>query len=225
MNIGTKHGFKNFFKINTLNGKPFIPYYNDYYKKSCPFSLKGASEGTGFPPYTTKNDTIYSFSKNLPRTYDMAFNRELKHGNLNAYEFKFKDEIYKRNKNDSSRDCLRKTGSVDLPDGLVDTSALTFGTPIAISPPHFYGYNGSWNNYLKGLSPKQEDHDSFMIMEPKMGVRLKTVVRIQTNLVLPELQQTSDVNKFSKMIIPQMWMEYVSFVQLLSIFWILFIFS
>lgn len=210
MNIGTKHGFKNFFKINTLNGRSYIPYYGDFYKRSCPFGLKGATEGTGFPPYINKNDTIYTFSKNLPRTYDMVFNRELKHGNLNVYEFKFKDDLYRRNKIDSSRDCLSKTGSVNLPDGLLDSSAIAFGMPIALSPPHFYDYNGSWSEYLDGLKPRMEDHDSYMIVEPKTGVQMKTLARIQTNLVLPELQQTTEINRFSGMILPQMWMEYVS---------------
>lgn len=205
-----KHGFQDFFKINTLNGKPFIPYYSAYYEKSCPFSLKGATESTGFPPYISKNDTIYTFSKNLPRTYDMVFSREVKLGNLNVYEFKFKDELYRRNKTDSSRDCLRKTGSVNLPDGLMDTSALTFGMPIALSPPHFYDYNGSWSDYLEGLNPNKEKHDSYMLVEPKTGIQMKTSARIQTNLVIPELTQATEINKFSGKIIPQMWMEYVS---------------
>lgn len=172
--------------------------------------MRGATEGTGFPPYIHKNDTIYTFSKNLPRTYDLIFNRELKHGNLNVYEFKFKDELYRRNRTNSSRDCLRKTGTVDLPDGLIDSSAIALGMPIALSPPHFYEYNGTWNEYLDGLNPNKEDHDSYMLVEPMTGLQMKTLARLQTNLVLPELQQTTAINKLSEMIIPQMWVEYVS---------------
>lgn len=208
VNIGPKHGFENFFKINTLNGLPRINAYAEDYPKHCPFSLKGASEGTGLPPGITKETVITAFTNNLCRTYPMIYNQTVKVGDLETYEFVFSPDIYRRTE-DPKKDCMGKTGGVALPDGLLDSSKCAFGTPVALSNPHFWGFHGDWENYIEGLEPNLDKHSSHVLVEPVSGIQLEAVARIQSNMPLPSLEYyPPELRRFSKMILPQFWMEY-----------------
>ncbi|XP_055918292.1 uncharacterized protein LOC129950374 [Eupeodes corollae] len=208
VNIGPKHGYENFFKINTLNGLSSIQVHGKNFPEHCPFSLKGASEGTGLPPRLTKDTVIKAFTNNLCRTYPMVYNRTVKVGPLDTYEFVFASDIYKRNE-DPEKDCLRQTGGVILPDGLIDSSKCAFGTPVALSNPHFLGFHGEWENYIEGLEPSEEKHSSHILVEPTTGIQLEAIARMQSNIALPSLEYyPPEVKRFSKMILPQFWMEY-----------------
>ncbi|XP_055854253.1 lysosome membrane protein 2-like [Episyrphus balteatus] len=208
VNIGPKHGYENFFKINTLNGKPRINAYGENFPKHCPFSLVGASEGTGLPPHLSKDTVIQAFTNNLCRTYPMVYNQTVKVGALDTYEFIFAPDIYKRAE-DPEKDCMGKTGGVMLPDGLIDSSKCALGTPVALSNPHFWGFHGAWENYIEGLEPSREKHSSHILVEPTSGIQLEAIARIQSNIPLPSLDYyPPEVKRFSRMILPQFWMEY-----------------
>lgn len=208
VNIGTKHGYENFFKINTINGLSRIAAHDKNYPKQCPFSLKGAREGTGFPPHITKDTVFTAIADNLCRTIPVFYNQTIQDGVLETYEFIFSPDIYKRNE-DPEKDCLRQTAGALLPDGLMDSSNCALGSPLALSNPHFWGFTGEWDNYLEGIAPNLEKHSSHIIIEPVSGIQLDAVVRIQSNMPLPSLEYYPiDVKRFSNMILPQFWMEY-----------------
>ncbi|XP_055921503.1 lysosome membrane protein 2-like [Eupeodes corollae] len=208
VNIGTKHGFKDFFKINTFNGLSRIDVYSESYAKQCPVSLVGASEGTGLPPHIGKDDVIYAYMKNLCRTYPMVYNKTVQVHGVEAYKYVLGDDIYKRLEN-SNLDCFKQTGDVELPDGLSDASKCAFGLPVAVSPPHFFGFHGPWENYIEGLAPSDAKHASFFTVEPTSGVQLEGIARLQSNMPLPSLENYSpNIRRFSNMIVPQFWMEY-----------------
>lgn len=85
--------------------------------------------------------------------------------------------------------------------------------PFAASQPHFYGRQGPWTEKFEGLNPQKELHESFLIVEPKMGVPAEQVARTQINLAVSnELHgvYSDDIKKFNGMILPLFWLEYVS---------------
>uniref|UniRef100_T1GEK1 Uncharacterized protein n=1 Tax=Megaselia scalaris TaxID=36166 RepID=T1GEK1_MEGSC len=159
VNIGTKHGFKEFFKINSLNYKPYIIGFKDSDYEDCKiYSIQEGRDGTGLPPYFNKDeDVINAYTFMIPRTYPTIYSKDIRIGGLDIYDCRFQEGIYKR-LNNSQDECLGRTGSSELPEGLIDTSKIVFGVPFALSPPHFYGYKGVWNNYIRGLNGSDEEH-------------------------------------------------------------------
>lgn len=61
------------------------------------------------------------------------------------------------------------------------------------------------------MSPS-ERHESFTVVEPKMGAPLTQAARSQLNVVIPKLSGIFDkeYQRFSDMILPIIWLEFVS---------------
>ncbi|KAL5286467.1 SCRB7.2 family protein [Megaselia abdita] len=208
VNIGTKHGAENFFKVNTLNNDPFIIGYKDYEYESCPqYGIVGATETTGIQPNITKDSIIKPYSFMLPRAFDTFLAKQYQRGILDIYEFQFHDQNYRR-LNSSQRHCLGKTGSVYLPDGLIDSSKIVYGVPFALSPPHFLGFTGPWEEYLGEFAPDPEKHISSMVLEAVTGFQLKVEASLQLNLILPEYRLNPRINQLGGKILPLAWMNY-----------------
>lgn len=84
--------------------------------------------------------------------------------------------------------------------------------PLAASNPHFYGrYPNELTKKLDGFKPIKDKHQSFIIVEPVMGVPIDQSARSQSNVILPELHGFStEIERFSNMALPTFWVEYVN---------------
>lgn len=216
MNIGTKHGPENFFKVNTLNNEPFIIGYKDYEYESCPqYGIAGATETTGIQPNITAESIIKPYSFMLPRAFDTFLAKKYRRGILDIYVFQFHDNNYRR-PNASQHQCLGKTGSVNLPDGLIDSSKIVFGVPFALSPPHFLGFSGPWEEYLGEFTPDPEKHISSIVLESVTGFQLEVEASLQLNLAMPEYRLNPRINMIGGKILPLAWMNYVSLDDILK---------
>lgn len=84
--------------------------------------------------------------------------------------------------------------------------------PFAASNPHFYGrYPNEMTKKLDGFHPVRERHQSFIIVEPTMGIPIDQSARSQSNVIIPDLYGfSSEIERFSNMALPTFWVEYVS---------------
>lgn len=84
--------------------------------------------------------------------------------------------------------------------------------PFAASNPHFYGrYPNELTTKLEGFHPIKDKHQSFIIVEPIMGIPIDQSARSQSNVVIPNLTGFSqEIERFSNMALPTFWVEYVS---------------
>lgn len=83
--------------------------------------------------------------------------------------------------------------------------------PFAASNPHFFGrYPNKLTERLHGFEPNKEKHQSFIIVEPTMGVPIDQSARSQSNVIIPELSGFNEkIERFSNMALPTFWVEYV----------------
>lgn len=82
--------------------------------------------------------------------------------------------------------------------------------PIVASFPHFNARPGKFMEKLDGLHPDPDKHTSYTILEPTLGVPLTQRAVSQSNIVTGDLSRfKSDISKFSDMVIPMFWLEYV----------------
>lgn len=84
--------------------------------------------------------------------------------------------------------------------------------PFAASNPHFYGrFPNELTKKLDGFKPDRKRHQSFIIVEPIMGVPIDQSARSQSNVIIPNLRGFSEeIQRFSNMALPTFWVEYVS---------------
>ncbi|XP_038220012.1 lysosome membrane protein 2-like [Zerene cesonia] len=200
--IGPAWGHHNFFKIDKYGGREQLKGYDI---KSCNDRLTGSTEGVLYHQHMKKDDVLYYLRKTVCRTMPLYFDQELTIDNVPAYRYNLSEKAFDRIKNDT--DCYDMQPS--LPDGLSDTSKCYDGLPLVASYPHFYTSTES-DEYVTGLSPDREKHNSFVVVEPLSGTPFRAVARMQCNMRVSNL---SDFNlklydRFSNLVIPVGWIEY-----------------
>jgi len=201
---------KIFFTFNSFSDEEKIPAYSQERRRSCPIWIEKARDGANFPPNVSRDDTFYLWREDLCQLYPLVYERDVNWLDLQVYKFKLSKETYARLP-DPNMDCLKNALTKHLPDGLSDGSKCAFGMPMGISNPHFYDYEpGEWMDYLEGIHPAEENHSTYLIIEPKTGIPLKEIARLQSNLVLPKLEHfNKNITKLGEKIIPVFWGEYI----------------
>lgn len=79
---------------------------------------------------------------------------------------------------------------------------------------------------LDGLNPKKDLHDTYVVVEPKLGIPLEHCIRAMGSLVVGERISPvypSDVQLFRGMVMPLFWLEYVRKFSELLVFHPIFI--
>ncbi|XP_009975825.1 PREDICTED: platelet glycoprotein 4 isoform X2 [Tauraco erythrolophus] len=92
--------------------------------------------------------------------------------------------------------------------GVLDISACKAGRPVFISLPHFLHASDSILHNVEGLSPNEEEHETFLDVEPITGFTLQFAKRLQVNLLVkpaPKIQALSKVKK--PYVFPLLWLN------------------
>lgn len=208
--IGTKNGPSNFFKLNLYNDKPTIPGYNPD-KGDCNATLTGATEGLFYPKNLNDETVINYYRRTICRTLPLHYNSTTEKQGMKVLEYVLRPESFARLENKSA-DCTNGKYEFDIPDGMSDLSKCYFNFPMVLSLPHFYGHNnGKWVERLGGIKPNQTLHESKIYAEPVMGVGLHQFARSQVNVLVQDLSNyPQKYHKFSNMVVPIFWGEFVS---------------
>lgn len=89
--------------------------------------------------------------------------------------------------------------------------------PFVASNPHFWGREEVATPNVIGLQPDRAIHQSYSIIEPNTGVPIDQCAKTQSNLFIPDLSGFGeDYDKFSNMVLPLFWVQYVSYIYKLS---------
>lgn len=92
--------------------------------------------------------------------------------------------------------------------------------PFVASFPHFTFRPGNFTDKIEGMRPDPEKHSSYIILEPTLGVPLNQRATSQSNIVTKDLSSfKADIARFSNMVIPLAWLEYVSKMKSLQNRW------
>lgn len=81
--------------------------------------------------------------------------------------------------------------------------------PLYSSFPHFYNADPSLLEQIDGLNPQKELHESYLKIQPKTGIPLEALVRLQVNLKVSKSPKIRIMSKLPNMILPIMWIEEV----------------
>lgn len=114
--------------MNTINGETYTPGYSQRTVENCPtVSVNESTDGTANPPYLQKTDILKFYHYMMPKPMPSIFMKEVKQGLITLYEFSLDTNVYIHS---NGPDCFDETAGVHLPDGLMDTSEISFGKDI-----------------------------------------------------------------------------------------------
>ncbi|CAG0902808.1 unnamed protein product, partial [Cyprideis torosa] len=145
------------------------------------------TDGTMFHPNMDKDEKVYIFNTDLCRSIYAVYRKEIEHRGIKGYRYEVPEEVlYGWEKNPDNRCfCLEELDNSEacLGDGLLDLSGCENHVPLIMSLPHFLSAEQSTMDMVAGgLSPSEEEHQTYLEIEPLTGLPLRLAKKVQFNL-------------------------------------------
>ncbi|NWH28785.1 platelet glycoprotein 4 [Grus americana] len=191
--------------IESYKNKRNLSYWEDY----C--DLVNGTDGASFPPFVKKDQTLRFFSSDICRSIYGVFQGKQNVKGIQLYRFAVPREAFASPAEVRDNYCFCKDEVISKNctiAGVLDISACKAGRPVFISLPHFLHASDSVLHDVEGLSPNEEEHETFLDVEPITGFTLQFAKRLQVNLLVkpaPKIEALSKVQK--PYIFPILWLN------------------
>ncbi|GFO09155.1 scavenger receptor class b, member 2 [Plakobranchus ocellatus] len=201
INDGNK-SIDHFGEIQFWNGMRKLNYWNSEIANAI-----NGSDGTIYPPWTEKSETKYLFSSDLCRSLGLTYSDEVTVKGIPLYKFVAPDIMFGNvSTNPYNAGFCTPPGNC-LPAGLLNVSACRSGSPIVMSMPNFLGCDESVQNYVEGIRPIREDHESHIDVEPITGVVMRAAKRLQINVHLEKIDGFKSTKNLKPFYMPVLWLN------------------
>ncbi|XP_059054544.1 scavenger receptor class B member 1 [Achroia grisella] len=193
------------FSINEWDGSEGIRERDfEYLNTSTPCNrIKGAYEGIMFPPDIDTEKIMPIYRKQACGILPFQFNRQTKEKyGFNYYRFELDKASF-----DNSSEYACECDYNCLPNGFVDIGNCYYGFPIVLSKVHFLDADPSQIKHFEGLHPNPELHNSFMEMEPTIGIPLSLKMNFQVNMAVRMSNGNPITRPVENKILPILWLS------------------
>lgn len=184
-------------KIKSLNNLTEFPFY----EKECS-KLRG-SAGEFFNPEPSITEPIRLFTAEMCRSIPYDYEKDIDLHGLKGHRFLAGERALDNGTLYAENKCYA-TDEL-MPSGVMNISICSYGQPMFMSFPHFYGADATYLESVEGLDPVKEKHQSFMTLEPvretylglnvmciqrslfsfqTTGITLEVAARFQTNVLI-----------------------------------------
>lgn len=203
--IYTGHqGMERFGYLDKVNGLDHIPHWKD---KPC--NNLRASEGSFFPPrYVTKENLVNVYDKDLCRIMPLKYRKDVYKDGIQTGLYTPPSSTFECAAVNPDNKCYCDAGDCP-PRGLQNISPCQYNAPVYLSYPHFYDADPSLLEPFEGLKPDKQKHETYFMIQPRIGVPLEGFVRVQLNMKVDRAPgiTVNNIDKFPDMIFPVMWLE------------------
>lgn len=119
MNIGARHGTRDFFRIQTLNQQQLISERsrNTHYDSNCPINVTSTHDNSLFPPLLQRDTPLSILASESCRILPLHYQREQQQDGLAGYRYSLLAV------NETAPRCMESTYGVQLPSGMFDVSS------------------------------------------------------------------------------------------------------
>lgn len=93
------------------------------------------------------------------------------------------------------------------PSGVMNVTACRFDSPVFMSYPHFYNADQFYLDQVEGLEPNQQDHEFYMVVEPRTGIPLEVAARFQVNMLVEPIEGITLYTDIPRIYFPLIWFE------------------
>ncbi|GFS15820.1 scavenger receptor class B, member 2 [Elysia marginata] len=195
-------GISHFGQIYFWNGQKKLDYWNSGIANAI-----NGSDGTLYPPWTDTSDTKFLFSSDLCRSLGMDYRHSVNVKGIPLDQFVAPDYTFGNvSTNPYNAGFCTPPGNC-LPAGLLNVSACRSGAPVVMSMPHFLGCDPGVQDYVQGIHPIREDHESHIDVEPITGVVMRAAKRLQINTHLDKVSGFNATKNLKTFYMPVLWLN------------------
>ncbi|XP_072821233.1 platelet glycoprotein 4-like isoform X4 [Vicugna pacos] len=191
--------------IDTYKGKKTFSYWPSY----C--DMINGTDAASFPPFIEKTRVLQFFSSDICRSMYAVFGSEINLKGIPVYRFILPSMVFASplQNPDNHCFCTEKTISKNCTlYGVLDIGKCKGGKPVYISLPHFLHASPEIAKTIEGLNPNEEEHSTYLDVEPITGFTLRAAKRLQINmLVKPAKNIEALKNLKQNYIVPILWIN------------------
>ncbi|NXA30721.1 CD36 protein, partial [Eudromia elegans] len=191
--------------IETYKNKRNLSYWDGH----C--DLVNGTDGASFPPFVKQDQVLRFFSSDICRSIYGVFHSKQNVKGIPLYRFTVPREAFASPTEvaDNYCFCTEQVISKNCTlAGVLDISACKAGRPVYISLPHFLHASDEILHGVEGLNPNEEEHNTFLDIDPITGFTLQFAKRLQVNLLVkpaPKIEALSKVKQ--PYIFPLLWLN------------------
>ncbi|XP_028179165.1 scavenger receptor class B member 1-like [Ostrinia furnacalis] len=188
------------FHILKMNGVQGLKVWDfeDPTKRSKCNSFADAYEGIMYPNEMKPGTSLKIFRNVLCRFLPLDYQGKLTlETGVDALQYKVSKTTYDIN---NETECLCGRGMCI--SGVSDLSPCYYSLPLALSNAHFLYGDSKLFERVEGLSPNEEQHGSNFLIEPRIGIALKSEFSVQVNVVVNKVDFNKEVERFSEFVVP-----------------------
>uniref|UniRef100_A0A2K5C2D6 Platelet glycoprotein 4 n=1 Tax=Aotus nancymaae TaxID=37293 RepID=A0A2K5C2D6_AOTNA len=191
--------------IDTYKGKRNLSYWESY----C--DMINGTDAASFPPFVEKSQVLQFFSSDICRSIYAVFESEINLKGIPVYRFVLPSKAFASplQNPDNHCFCTEKIISKNCTSyGVLDISKCKDGRPVYISLPHFLHASPDVSEPIDGLNPNEEEHRTYLDIEPITGFTLQFAKRLQVNLLVKPSKKIEALKRLKRnYIVPIIWLN------------------
>ncbi|ODM99319.1 Sensory neuron membrane protein 1 [Orchesella cincta] len=166
-----------------------------WWKDHC--AMVNGTDGTMFPPFITKDTRLYIYVPEICRSIFIEYDSETEYEGIKGYRFKLPPEMFTDPYVYTANMCFCMDVKGEFNNscnfnGMGRLFSCKANVPVTIGKPHFLDAD-EWvveEARKFGMSPRRNDHDTFLDLEPNTGFPLRAHKRLQIGAEIQPLNET-----------------------------------
>lgn len=191
--------------IDTYKGQRNLSYWPSY----C--DMINGTDAASFPPFVEKSRTLRFFSSDICRSIYAVFGSEVNLKGIPVYRFVLPANAFASplQNPDNHCFCTEKVISNNCTSyGVLDIGKCKEGKPVYISLPHFLHASPDVSEPIEGLNPNEDEHRTYLDVEPITGFTLQFAKRLQVNILVKPARKIEALKNLKRpYIVPILWLN------------------
>ncbi|XP_019517128.1 PREDICTED: platelet glycoprotein 4 [Hipposideros armiger] len=191
--------------IDTYKGKKTLNYWSDY----C--DMVNGTDAATFPPFVEKTRVLKFFSSDICRSIYAVYGDELNLKGISVYRFVLPPKAFASPEQNPDNYCFctdREISNNCTFFGVLDISKCKEGKPVIISLPHFLHATPEIRESVEGMAPNEEEHSTYLDVEPITGFTLQFAKRLQVNILVKPAKKIDALKHLKRnYIVPILWLN------------------
>ncbi|XP_053110828.1 lysosome membrane protein 2 isoform X2 [Hemicordylus capensis] len=200
--LSGEKNYLDFTRIVEWNGKHSLDWWS-----SPTSNMINGTDGDTFHPLLSTDETIYVFVSDFCRSVYLNFDSYVSVDGIPAYRFRPPLKLFGNlSINPDNAGFCVPAGNC-LGTGLLNVSACRQGAPIILSPPHFYQSDEVFVKDIDGLHPNEEEHGTFLDINPLTGLLVRAARRTQINVYVKKLPDFVQTGNIRTLVLPVLYLN------------------
>uniref|UniRef100_A0A8C5W125 Platelet glycoprotein 4 n=1 Tax=Microcebus murinus TaxID=30608 RepID=A0A8C5W125_MICMU len=200
-----KDNISNVAIIDTYKGKKNLSFWPSY----C--DMINGTDAASFPPFVEKTRVLQFFSSDICRSIYAIFESDINLKGIPVYRFVLPSKAFASpvQNPDNHCFCTEKVISKNCTSyGVLDISKCKEGRPVYISLPHFLHASPDASEPIEGLNPNEEEHRTYLDVEPITGFTLRFAKRLQVNMLVKPARKIEALKSLKRnYLVPILWLN------------------